>query len=425
MPALNLKKTYQKYPEYKDSKSDWVGVIPKNWNIKRNRFLSTYIKGKNVDFCNPSEKGCLPYLTAEVIRGTAEPEYCFGDVIAKENQLLLLWDGANAGEFFLAGPGVVSSTFSLITSNKEINPRFYYWVSKSFEKKLRDYTQGMGIPHVSPSIFKDSYFPEIPTIEQKRISDFLDSKTNLTNQIIEKKQKLIGLLQEKRSALITHAVTKGLDPTAKMKPSGIELIGEIPENWTANRIKNLISYYSRGGTPDYSDEKTDFRFINQSCIRSGYFDLKKIKYSLKAPSKGKIRSGDILINSTGTGTLGRSSVFTEKDIYYADTHVTIIRPKKINSKYLSLMIEIDRWQDYIYATAVTGSTNQIELSPTKLVEIPIITPNLTEQDKIVQYITEKSIKIDDSILLINSQLEKIKEYRSSLIYHAVTGKIKV
>lgn len=419
MPALNLRKTYQKYPEYKDSKSDWVGVIPKNWNIKRNRFLSTYIKGKNVDFCNSSEKGCLPYLTAEVIRGTAEPEYCFGDIIIKEKQLLLLWDGANAGEFFWAGPGVVSSTFSLITSNKEIYPRFYYWVSKSFEKKLRDYTQGMGIPHVSPSIFKDSHFPEIPTSEQKIISDFLDTKTNLTNQIIEKKQKLITLLQEKRSALITHAVTKGLDPKVKMKQSGIDLIGEIPENWKTEKLKYIVTERNT----KTENLKTGDKYLGMENIESKTGRLIESQEEIIPESSANIIiNGDVLFGKLRPYL---AKVFVVKQNGIASGEMLDLKPNK-NKIISDFLFYCMLNQEFI--ETVNNSTYGAKMPRASwnfIGNIQISYPNLESQLTICNHLSEKTKFIDQSILSIKQQMELLSEYRSSLIYHTVTGKIKI
>ena len=191
----------------KPSGVDWLGDIPRRWMLKRNRFLGAYIKGKTADICTSDEKDCLPYLSAEVIRGSKEPEFCHGTVVAKGKQILLLWDGANAGEFFWAGPGVVSSTFSLVLPYKKSVPKFYYWLLKGFERILRDYTQGMGIPHVSPWILKDSVLPEVPIEEQKRITNFLDAETAKIDKAGALIVAQIEKLKEYRSSLIYHAVT--------------------------------------------------------------------------------------------------------------------------------------------------------------------------------------------------------------------------
>lgn len=192
----------------KPSGIDWLGDIPERWSIKRNRFFSFFVKGKTADLCTSDEKDCLPYLSAEVIRGQKEPDFCRGPVIAQKGQILLLWDGANAGEFFWTGPGVVSSTFSLIVPrNENLFPKFYFWLLKGFEKRLRDYTQGMGIPHVSPWILQDSFLPELPIEEQKQIADFLDTETAKIDKAISLIKPQIKKLKEYRASLIYHAVT--------------------------------------------------------------------------------------------------------------------------------------------------------------------------------------------------------------------------
>jgi type I restriction enzyme, S subunit len=266
----------------------------------------------------------------------------------------------------------------------------------------------------------------VPPVEtQQGIAAFLDEKTKVIDELVEKKEKVIELLREKRRALITHAVTKGLDSKAKMKPSGIDWLGDIPEMWQIKRLKDVISYCSRGGAPKYRIDEKGYKFINQSCIRDGFLDLEKIKYSLTPSKKGLIKNKDILINSTGTGTLGRLSVFTGNKEYFADTHVTIFRPNKISSSFVMYLIQNPVWQDYLYVSSVTGSTNQIELSRDRFLEIPIIFPVIEEQERIGSYLDKKTARIDGIISLTESGINQLKEYRASLIYSAVTGKIKV
>ena len=401
----------QTYPKYKPSGVEWLGDVPEGWTLKRNRFLSSYKKGKTADICTSDEKDCLPYLSAEVIRGSKEPEFCRGAVVVKEEQILLLWDGANAGEFFWAGPGAVSSTFSLVLPYKKSVPKFYYWLLKGFERILRDYTQGMGIPHVSPWIFKDSVLPEVPIREQKQIADFLDKKTKVIDGLIEKKEKLIDLLREKRAALITRAVTKGLNPNVKLRPSGIDWLGDIPEGWELISLKKLLSYEQPGSymaeiidTSKHQENMVPVLTANKGFI-IGYTDEKEGIFSKNLPV---IIFDDFTTNKK----------FVDFPFKVRSSALKILKIRKAEENDIRFIF---RSMEVMGFHVLEHNRHWIEIYSKE----NIAHPSLREQKQIADYLYAETSKTDKVVALIKSQIEKLKEYRSSLIYHAVTGKIKV
>ena len=163
------------------------------------------------------------------------------------------------------------------------------------------------------------------------------------------------------------------------KYSGVHWIGKVPSNWNILALKRYAPYISRGRSPDYTDDKyKGIPIINQACIYWDGLKLEKVKFqdpSVVTGYRGKLYQGDLLINSTGTGTLGRVGVFNLDGEYLADSHVTIIRPaKEIFAKYLYYLLQTDVYQGYIYSVLATGATNQIELSREGLSDTPIIVP---------------------------------------------------
>src|SRR5690554_3899404 len=233
----------KRYDSYKDSGIEWIGEIPEHWEVSRIKYYLDYQKGKNPKEIN-FDKGSTSeiYLAMDFLRG--EPRQILyvddtdGYVKVDENEILLLWDGSNAGEFILSKRGILSSTMAVIYLNN-IKKRYSWYYLKNFEPRLKENTIGMGIPHVNGEELKNGYITIPPISEQTSIASFLDRKTSEIDDIIADKKRLLELYEEEKTAIINQAVTKGLDPNAPMKDSGIEWLGEIPEHWEVKKLKYL------------------------------------------------------------------------------------------------------------------------------------------------------------------------------------------
>lgn len=212
--------------------------------------------------------------------------------------------------------------------------------------------------------------------------------------------------------------------TSVYNDSGIEWVGRIPEGWDIKRLKFLTDQISRGISPEYAEDE-GVPVINQACI---YWDgvryehIKNDKRDFQLFDKGKIYEGDLLINSTGTGTLGRAVVFHGLGSYLADSHVTVVRVRnrQLLSKFLYYLLSTDLFQGYIFASAVTGSTNQIELSRDRLAEIPILLPKHEVQKHIVDSLDSRTYFIDQLIKKKKKLIKLLFEKRSVIITRAVT-----
>jgi type I restriction enzyme S subunit len=237
-------------------------------------------KGKNPSTFEPdlSEEG-IPYLSMGYLRGQEAPKYAKAEstaVMAKEGDILLLWDGSNAGEFILAKSGLVSSTMARVMANRDCVHKYYFYSCKAFEPELKQHTVGMGIPHVNGEEVRTQSFPQPPKEEQELIANFLDHETAKIDTLIDKQQQLIKLLKEKRQAVISHAVTKGLNPDVPMKNSGVVWLGEVPEHWDRIPLKHLVSIPIIDG-PHVSPEKRDdgVPFISAEAVGKGFIDFEK------------------------------------------------------------------------------------------------------------------------------------------------------
>jgi type I restriction enzyme, S subunit len=429
---------YKRYERYKDSGVEWIGEIPEHWGIIKLKFLSTIFKGKNPqELTDEWREEFLPYLSMEYLRNSGDTLtlYAYPEknlVTVNNSDILILWDGSNAGEIVEGKNGILSSTMAKIVPNNIVT-RYLYWFLKGIEKFFKDNTVGMGIPHVNGETLKN-HLVLLPNLQdQNSIANFLDQKTAEIDGLIADKEKLIELLQEKRQAIITEAVTKGLNPNVRMKDSGIEWIGEIPEHWEVKKIKYLTSYIGSGKTPKggsevYTQEGVIF-IRSQNVYPQGLRldDVVFISDEIDSEMKNtRVKGSDILLNITGA-SIGRASL-VPNNIPRANVnqHVCIIRPVK--SKVLPPLLHQIICSNFIQNQIqfYQNGTSREGLNFEQIANLVVVlSNNIDEQRMLVEYIEDKVTEIDNLIKHASYQIQKLKEYRKSLISEAVTGKIDV
>ncbi|MCD0160199.1 restriction endonuclease subunit S [Deinococcus sp. 6YEL10] len=224
----------------------------------------------------------------------------------------------------------------------------------------------------------------------------------------------------------TEGLSHRLRPYPSYKDSGVEWIGEIPENWEVKRLKQLTYSAGRGEGPQYT-ETSDVWVINQACVRWDGLDLSRKKFNDPSAKvgKGKLKNNDVLINSTGNVTLGRSTVFQEmpEQICIADNHITIVRTddSQFLPHYLNYLIATPTFQKLTYATLVVGATAQIELSRSALLNTPFPTPPLDEQQAMVAFLDRETARIDELMREQEALLDDLSDKRQATINAAVTG----
>ena len=436
---------YKRYERYKDSGVEWIGDIPEHWELRRIKFIGTLYSGNGFkEELQGKEEGDYPFYKVSDINGDGKLVTFSNNYVDKDDIVNNRWNiipqnsilFAKIGEALKKNHRKINAYSCLIDNNiaalkpheivLDYNYFYYYFSCINAEWFVNPGT----LPSINNTYLKN-FIALLPSKnEQKIIANFLDQKTAEIDGLIADKEKLIELLQEKRQAIITEAVTKGLNPNVRMKDSGIEWIGEIPEHWEIVPLKHITNFISRGNSPEYLEESS-IKVINQACIYWDELKIENVKYQNDDIEfdklKGKLIKGDLLLNSTGTGTLGRAVVFREDGKYMADSHVTIIRFNKtrMNEVLAFYLLQTKIYQGYIYNALVTGATNQIELSRERLTGTPMIVPPSIEQQEIVNFLNSKIGQIAILINEIKTQIQKLEEYRQSLISEAVTGKIDV
>ncbi|MCX0357634.1 hypothetical protein LI056_06500 [Clostridium perfringens] len=457
-----MKFRYRNEDEMKDSDIEWIGKIPKHWNsIMFKRVIQRVSNGIWGDDAksNSDDIPCIRVLNFN--RNTMEvkidnltirniPRIKQKGYLLKKGDLLI--EKSGGGEKSPVGfvvrynyelPAVYANFMAKISlNNNTISEYIKYLCSAIYNRKLHldSINQTTGIQNLDSEIYFKRYIALPNVLEQEKIAKFLDEKTAEFDSIISKKEALIEKLEEAKKSLISEVVTGKVKVVKtsdgyelvqrkkeEMKNSGVEWLGEIPKEWKTTKLKLKTVQVNRGKSPEYVEE-SKIKVINQACIYWDCFNLKNVKYQneINLGERGKLYKNDILINSTGTGTLGRANIFKEDGNFIADSHVTIIRCKdKSFADYLKYVFRTDLYQGLIYSTIVTGSTNQIELSREGLRNMIVLDISNEELNLINNILEDKINKINLVIDKTKSEIEKLKEAKQSLISEAVTGKIEI
>lgn len=430
--------------EYKPSGIDWLGDVPAGWDFLPVRAILRERKEKNAKL---EESNILSVMKGVgVIRyenkgnvGNKSSERPEAYKIVRKNDLVLNSMNLSIGSVGMAHEdGVTSSVYIIYQARPEIaDPGFYNYLfqTTSFQRHLASY--GRGIMELREAV-KERDIKNQPVIVpplgvQKRIADFLDEKTKVIDELIERKENLIELLREKRAALITRAVTKGLNPNAKLKPSGADWLGDIPEGWETEPLKSLFIYQTGGAWGD--EERFDENDI--ACIRVADFDFLRLithsdEYTRRNLPEVKkhllLTKQSILLEKSGGGDqspVGRAVRYTENEKAICSN---FIQKLEVGSKFdPEFVVYLLAALYFLGVTkkAIKQTTGIQNLDLGYFFRTPVFYPQINEQEKIAGYINVELSKIVDALKKNESQIDKLKEYRSSLIYHAVTGKMKI
>lgn len=400
----------KKYEHYKDSGVEWLGEIPEHWEIKRFKFVSNTQKGKlPKKIVSTNDLNLPPYMSMEYLRGGEENQWVIDKdaKIINEGITLLLWDGSNAGEFIKSRKGVISSTVAEIEFYN-IDNNFAWFYSKFLEIELRKKTIGMGIPHVNGTELKNFSVLLPPLQEQTAIANFLDDKTTKIDQAIAIKQKQIELLKERRQILIHKAVTRGLNENVKLKESGVEWIGEIPEHWEEKKLKFLCHITTGSKNTEDKVEKGKYPFYVRSQkperINTYTFD------------------GEAILTAGDGAGVGKVFHYVNEKFDFHQRVYKFSNFRHIKGKLLYYYIK-----NNFHNVALNGEAKStVDSLRLPLIQNFLVTlPPTEEQIDIISRIEITNKKIATAISLKEQEIEKLKEYKMSLIDGVVSGKVRV
>lgn len=417
---------YKVYPEYKDSGVKWLGETPDYWRIYQiKRSLVTVVNG--IWGSDPKgEDDTIVLRVADFNRETLRIDdnnltFRFISVNEKKNRLLikndLLIEKSGGGEKQLVGCVVLfDKDFVAVTSNfvarirplGSVNSGFLcYAFHHLYEQKVNycSIKQTTGIQNLDSEQYLVNYFSFPPIIEQLSITLFLDYETSKIDQLINKQKALIELLKEKRQALISQAVTKGLNPHVKMKDSGIEWLGKVPEHWKLIKLSYVLKLQSGNTiTSDSIEFEGEYPVYGGNGLR-GYTET----YNCEGIY--------ILIGRQGA-LCGNINIAKGK--FFASEHALVVYPlQKIDTDYISNLLGFMNLGQYSVSAAQPGiSVERINL-------LPLLLPPLAEQIEIADYVNKEILKIKKLIEKATKAVNLLQERRTALISAAVTGKIDV
>lgn len=432
---------YKAYPEYKESGVEWFEYIPRNWSLSRLKFSSLINMGQspNSDDCNTNGIG-LAFLQGNAEFGEKHPtekQFCpVSKKIAKAGELLFSVR-APVGAVNIAdkdygiGRGLCS-----IKNKFNVEQKFLWWVLPAYKKQFDAVSTGSTFEAVSAEQVGNLAFGLPSFEEQQKIASFLDHETAKIDTLITKQEKLIELLKEKRQAVISHAVTKGLNPDAPMKDSGVEWLGEVPEHWGKVAFKQFIK--TRKGvafsTSDFCD--SGIRVVKASDIKQ--LSLRKSDVFLpetftKKYPKAYLNQGNIILSTVGSTPDVKNSavgqiamVPKELDGTLLNQNTVVFDPtvEAIDRNYLFLLLQTRAYRDHLDLHA-HGTANQASLNVADMLDFKCFIPSIDEQHQIAEYLKQFLGTVSDLETKAISAIELMKERKTALISAAVTGKIDV
>lgn len=440
---LTTRKTLQTYSDYKDSGVDWLGEIPAHWEVKRVKHICSINQfslpeNSKIDF-NFKYVDIGSVTLEEGI--TKTEEFTFKNApsrarrIARKNDTIIStvrtylkaidFIDENKSEY------IYSTGFAVLSPLKQIVPKFLAMAvrSDSFTDQVSVYSKGMSYPAINSSELAGLQIALPPLAEQTRIAEFLDRKTAQIDQAIAQKERLIELLNERRQVMIHQAVTRGLNPEAPMKDSGIDWIGEIPAHWEVMRIKHGMALLRDGTHLPPPRIEDGYRLLSVRNIIDDKFSFREDDSRISEPDFKKlnrsfqVKKGDILLAIVGA-TLGKVAIVPDLEPFQIQRSLALFRCSKIIiNHYCELWMRSSLFQRLLWNSTEFSAQPGIYLGALK--DFPIIVPPLKEQEEIINSLKESASLIYDAVEKEKVKIQKLQELKSTLINSAVTGKIKV
>lgn len=430
----------QPYREYKDSGLPWLPQLPSHWRVVRNGSLF----GQRKDAADTA----LPILEVSLKTGVRVRE--FGGSNRKQvmsdtgkykraakadvaYNMMRMWQGAVG---VVPVDGLVSPAYVVARPFRDVDSPYYVALFRTgdYMSEIDNYSRGIvkDRNRLYWDQFKQMPSPYPPPEEQVGIVRFLDYANGRLERAIRAKRKVISLLQEQKQAIIHRAVTRGLDPNVRLKPSGIPWLGNMPEHWEIRRLKSLGTKFGSGVTPRGGAavyQEFGVPLLRSQNVHFGELRLSGVARIAREVHNSMVgthvRPGDVLLNITGA-SIGRACAVPEQlEEANVNQHVCIIRPIKTrcDSEYLATYLATEAAQTAIYIAQNGTSREGLPVTEVKALKIPL--PPTTEQVQIGKWIQAETRALRTGIDRFEREIELLKEYRTRLVADVVTGKLDV
>lgn len=418
-----------KYQTYKDSTEGWIGDVPEHWDIRKLKHLFYEKKHRPNMILNSGAISFGKVVTKDDEKILLSTKASYQEVLSGEfliNPLNLNYDLISLRIALSEIDVVVSAGYIVIKEKEELQKQYFKYLLHRYDvayMKLlgSGVRQTISFNHIANSLL---VFP--PLEEQSLIANYLEKKTAQVDEAIAIKEQQISLLKERKQIIIQQAVTQGLDPNVPMKDTGVDWVGKIPAHW---EVLPLTKYSTRVDYRGKTPEKVELgRFLlTAKNIKNGYIDYDASKEYIreeqyeKVMSRGKPRIGDLLF--TTEAPLGSTALVDDTSVAIAQRLILFRLSRRFVSGYVNLYMQTTMFQNFLQKLG-TGST-ALGIKASKFCFLKLVTPPEKEQLSIFQFSEKVSNETNSAIAVLQQQIDKLKEYKTTLINSAVTGKIKI
>ena len=432
----------ERYERYKDSGVKWIGEIPGHWGMYKLKYLFKLNKNKNIgNKCNTILS--LSYgnikIKKDLNEGLTPESYesyqllSTGDIVIRSTDLQNDHTSLRTGLVKIEG-AITSAYIGLKNLDMSLcDSRFYHYFLHDWDITKAIYNQGKGLRQsLNWDDIKNMLIPVLDISEQTAIANYLDSTTAKIDEAIAQQQKMIDLLNERKQIIINNAVTKGLNPDAPMKDSGVEWIGEIPEHWEIKKLKHVCQAFGRIGfrgysTTDLVDEGEGCITLSPSNMRDGKMQYGRCTYlsweKYEESPEIKVFNGDILFVKTGS-TYGKSSIVEDLPLEATiNPQLLVFKNFTCNNMFLANVLQSTAIKTQVEISVIGGTIPTI--SQQKILNYVFPFPTEDEQYAIVEYVESKSAPINSAIKAAEKQISLLQERKQIIINDVVTGKVKV
>lgn len=433
MPRQEAREALGPYASYRDSGLPWLSEIPSHWDVRRNGRL----------FAERVETGFedLPILEVSLRTGVRVRDMENG---ARKQQMtdrskykravkgdiaynmMRMWQGAVG---VAPEDGLISPAYVVARPFPEVDPRYYSYLFRTpaYMREVNKFSRG--IVSDRNRLYWDEFkqmpsaFP--PTEEQSRIADFLDAHGRLTSRLIRNKRRLIGLLNEQKQAIINRAVTRGLNPDAPMKPTGIDWMSEVPAHWDVKPLKHWLRERAKA-LGDKTSPEYEFDYLDISCVGTGFLTAKPERMKFEdAPSRARqiVQKGDTILSTVRTYLKAVYFIEDEWPDLIASTGFAVLRPvEQVEPRLLGYVLQSSTFVERVIRASIGVAYPAISEGRLGTLHVAF-SPDRAEQKAILDHIAAETAAFDEAIEKAKSETTLIREYRERLISDVVAGKL--
>ncbi len=437
------------YPKYKESGVEWLGLVPEGWEVVPYKYVGTH----NDEVLLESTPDDFRFDYIEIGNVTIDDwihdhsEVSFGNAPSRARRIARIGDVlVSTVRTYLKAiaivpdreiPYVASTGFAVLRPGKRLASSYLGRIVQSdyFVSEVIARSVGVSYPAINASEVVALPIPFPPLPEQQAIADYLDAETQRIDTLIAELREMIRLLKEKRQALISHCVTKGLDPTLPMKDSGVEWLGEVPERWEVVPVRYVIDSIEQGWSPQcypYPAGENEWGVLKVGCVNSGTFrpqENKALPEDLAPREWLSIKNGDVLVSRANTRALVGSTAVASEDyprLLLSDKIYRLrVNTRSMTPGFLGLQLRGPAARALIELNASGASDSMQNISQETLIAVRLAVPPPPEQHAIAAHVDRETAKIDRLISETEETITLMQERRSALISSVVTGKLQV